>query len=247
MEYALGLLPDREDRRDLLMARLLPEVTLPVKYDCSEFMGLVRDQGDEGTCAGHASGAEKEWQEWADSLVFRQFSVRWGYEKAREIEPVDGEGTSLRAIVKAQFKFGVCEESFWPYVAGNPGAPLPGAAENAAQYKIRAYAKLNSIDEIMRSLVINGPCLLGLSVTAEWYDESVSSGFIPEIPKNYYYYGGHAICIAGFNRQTRMFKFKNSWGTDWGDSGYARISFGSIERTWISAWSTTDLIGGVAA
>ncbi|MGP1346202.1 MAG: C1 family peptidase [Phycisphaerales bacterium] len=36
-------------------------------------------------------------------------------------------------------------------------------------------------------------------------------------------YGGHAVTIVGYDQ--RGFIIKNSWGTDWGDSGYARITF----------------------
>ncbi len=36
-------------------------------------------------------------------------------------------------------------------------------------------------------------------------------------------YGGHAVTIVGYNN--KGFIFKNSWGKDWGDSGYGFISF----------------------
>lgn len=36
-------------------------------------------------------------------------------------------------------------------------------------------------------------------------------------------YGGHAVTIVGYD--THGFIIKNSWGTNWGDAGYARIAF----------------------
>lgn len=36
-------------------------------------------------------------------------------------------------------------------------------------------------------------------------------------------YGGHAVTIVGYDE--RGFIIKNSWGTEWGDGGYARIAF----------------------
>jgi C1A family cysteine protease len=40
--------------------------------------------------------------------------------------------------------------------------------------------------------------------------------------------GGHAILIVGYNLQTKMFKFKNSWSSNWGDKGYGYISFSYV-------------------
>lgn len=36
-------------------------------------------------------------------------------------------------------------------------------------------------------------------------------------------YGGHAVLIVGYDE--RGFLVKNSWGTDWGDAGYATIAY----------------------
>ena len=35
----------------------------------------------------------------------------------------------------------------------------------------------------------------------------------------------HIVVFTGFDRMLKMFYFKNSWGTDWGDKGYGRINF----------------------
>ncbi|MDP3936151.1 MAG: C1 family peptidase [Alphaproteobacteria bacterium] len=35
----------------------------------------------------------------------------------------------------------------------------------------------------------------------------------------------HAICLCGYDDERRAFRFKNSWGTSWGDNGYAWITY----------------------
>lgn len=41
--------------------------------------------------------------------------------------------------------------------------------------------------------------------------------------------GGHAYIVNGVNRDKAMFRIKNSWGRDWGKSGYAYIPFEDME------------------
>lgn len=36
---------------------------------------------------------------------------------------------------------------------------------------------------------------------------------------------GHAVLLVGYDRKEGYFKFQNSWGTSWGDSGYFYTSF----------------------
>lgn len=40
----------------------------------------------------------------------------------------------------------------------------------------------------------------------------------------------HAVVIAGYDDDNRRFLLKNSWGTDWGNDGYAWISYDYIAR-----------------
>jgi hypothetical protein len=37
--------------------------------------------------------------------------------------------------------------------------------------------------------------------------------------------GGHAVCLCGYDDSERAFKFRNSWGTTYGNNGYGYISY----------------------
>ena len=41
--------------------------------------------------------------------------------------------------------------------------------------------------------------------------------------------GGHSVEVVGYNIATRMFTFKNSWGTSWGDKGYGYMPFANLQ------------------
>lgn len=39
---------------------------------------------------------------------------------------------------------------------------------------------------------------------------------------------GHAITLTGYDEVTRSFSFVNSWGTDWGNRGFGRLSYETL-------------------
>ncbi len=58
--------------------------------------------------------------------------------------------------------------------------------------------------------------------------------------------GGHAMTIVGYDDNygggVGAFKIANSWGTAWGCSGYAWISYNSFKANAIEVWTMTDKI-----
>jgi len=236
-----GLIPDSPDSRDIMMSSLMAPVSIPIKIDLREYMGPVRSQGQEGVCGGMAAAGMKENQEWRESLEYKQLSPRYIYEMSRVIEPQRGEGTSLRALVKALHQFGICEEKFWPYKEGG-GSPLkPGADENAKINRISGYVLLEKLEGVIESIVVNGPCIMGMNITPEWYNIP-TDGMMKKVRSNAHIFGKHAIVGVGFDRSERLFLVRNSWGPMWGRGGYAWIPFQSIIEQMCGAWSATDLL-----
>ena len=58
------------------------------------------------------------------------------------------------------------------------------------------------------------------------------------------YLGGHAICMVGFDRRNQMFKFVNSWGSQWGDSGFGHIGYATLQTLLMDAWGMVDAPDG---
>jgi len=243
--YKLGCLKDPKDLRDIPMALVLPPIPLPAKVDYSKSMTPVRNQGNEGTCVAFASVVGvKEYQDAKEYRKSIELSPRYTYSLCKKNDGDPGsEGTYPRVAMKMLLNYGTPPESYWPYKPHQADRPRSGAPKAALKYRVKAYARIRTLLEMKRSLVINGPFLAGVDVYESWFTDRVfKTGLVPMPKKSEQYQGGHAICIVGYDDNKGIFKFKNSWGKAWGDKGYGYLSYDYIRKYCVDAWSATDLI-----
>jgi len=81
--------------------------------------------------------------------------------------------------------------------------------------------------------------MIGVPVFEEWmYPEN---GIINYPSNSDDVWGGHAICIVGYDDSTGLVKFKNSWTTGWGKNGYGYLSYRYINDFLWSAWVAKDI------
>lgn len=231
------------------MSSFLPDISAPSNIDYTEEMSPVRSQGTEGTCVAFAIAVGvKEWIEKKQNN-FKELSPRYLYEKTKKEDEIPddaprctpkGDGLYIQDALKRIQKYGVCEEKYWKYEECSPGNPQSGAEENAEQHKINVYAKLDTLDSIKKSLLVNGPCIAGVYVYSNW-EKSWPTGEIT-MPGKSEFLGGHAICIVGYDDDKKYLKFKNSWGPEWGDNGYGYLPYEYMSLNGSEAWGITDLI-----
>ena len=93
----------------------------------------------------------------------------------------------------------------------------------AAQRKATAYFNMNKNFSQWRTwLASHGPIMVGLGVDHTWDNATATHGlldtFQPDTVR-----GGHAVRLVGYTKDAR-FIIRNSWGTTWGDKGFAYAS-----------------------
>lgn len=173
--YTLGCRKDPKDLRDIPMALVLPPIPLPKSFDYSPHMSPVRDQSNEGTCVAFASVVGvKEYQDSKEYKKLIQLSPRYLYSLCKKFDGApDEEGTYPRIAMKILLNYGVCPEIYWPYRPHQKDSPKQGADTKAKIYRINAYARLKTVLEMKRNLVVNGPFLAGVEVFESWFNKRV--------------------------------------------------------------------------
>jgi len=258
MRYPLTYKADPEDKRDYNFSSNFESVEemlfeLPVVVDHTSDMTPIKDQGQLGSCVGFAVTALKEWQEAKeheaeilegkrDHRKGKQYdlSESWLYWNCKEIDEWRGEeGTSIRYAMQVLRKVGVPTEKAWPYddiVIGKPKSWAPLVSKWSL---IDSYWRLNNLSELKAALK-NGPVPIGMACFREIF--YVRTNGVIEYPANpNEIYGGHAVCAVGYNDETKRIKFKNSWGSSWGDRGYGYIGYNYINDFMWDAWTCKDL------
>jgi C1A family cysteine protease len=244
-DFYLGCYKSSYDKRDWLVTSLVADMVdvLPIKYDITDKMTLVQNQGNEGSCVGFSGCAIKEYQEQIDYSRYIRLSERFIYEESKKISG-HSEGTTLKACAKVLVEKGICEYKFWEYKPKEVGERKPGADANALKYRIQAgYVRITNEKELKASLIKYGAIHLGVLVYRNWYKQN--KGHIPNLGfwDNWLArpLGGHAIALVGYNDETKEYKFKNSWGKDWGDAGYGYISFKHMKQIMMDAICYIDI------
>jgi C1A family cysteine protease len=243
-----GLLKCKPDDRDYLMEAFLDDRGLPSHFDLTDEIPTIKSQGAEGSCTGFSGSYLKEYQEQIEWGMFIELSPRFLYEKAKELywgkRAQKKEGADLRSVMKVLLDLGICEEHLWPYVAQKRGEPDEFAYDNAGKYRIKNYARIRTLRELRASLVQFGVIIAGILLYKS-VRKTGKDGIIPNPnmawPSNWRPIGGHAIAICGYNDNTKLVKFVNSWGKKWGQQGFGYVSYDYIRNHLMDAYSCVDI------
>lgn len=232
LNHGYGYLRDSLDARDYIFTAR-PEVlrALPPQVDhrTTGFMPAVYDQGQIGSCVGNACTSAFDFIHAKQGLGFLVPSRLFDYYNARDIEGHAGSdaGAQIRDGVKVLATLGTCPETEWPYdtskVLVKPPAKdyTDALANQVLQYK----SVPQTADQIKGALADNLPVVCGFAVY-QGFENLPSNGIVPLPGPNERPLGGHAQHFCGYDAtlsrsHETLYLSKNSWGTNWGLSGYS--------------------------
>lgn len=242
----LDVKKDPIDLRDRMYEGSLME--LPPWIDNRAKVPFVLYQGNEGACTGFGLAAIINYllankimkgTALSPGPLRRKDSAspRMLYELAKRYDEWEGddyEGSSIRGAMKGWYKHGVCSEGVWPYRSAGKDTRLTGARQlDALQRPLGNYFRVRHLhlSEMHSALAEVGILYASASVHGGWFDVDTETG---RIPLRHDPAGGHAFAIVGYDRKGLW--IQNSWDTDWGVNGFARLSYDDWLENGYDCW-----------
>ena len=229
--------PDNHDKsRDLhynLSLKSEHLAVLPPSMDLTKApQPAIYDQGNLGSCVDNAGCALLGFDEGKEGNSVELFSRLFAYFMARHGVPQD-DGSTLFDFLDGVRRKGICLESLWPYDESKVFDVPPAAAfANAVpREKGLNFYRLSSISDMKNCLAQNYPFFFGISVYESFEQPGPNAeGMIP-MPNMHkeQLLGGHALACFGYDDTKGAIHFRNSWGTSWGESGWAWLPYAYVQ------------------
>lgn len=239
--YGGGCLTAQSDKRKAMPGRLslLNAKALPTYVDLTEGNNdfpPVGNQGKQNSCVGWAIAyAIKTYlkqveKKWGSGVPEHQFSPAFIYNQLNTSPEKYGGSIYLGDAMNLVEEMGVCTLKDMPYDSESH-TTMPNAVqkESARWFKSQEYKELwNDVTAIKECLSNRIPVLIRLPLWESLYNLNRINPVYRN--QNIVTENGHAVCLVGYydnynNSGTGVFKFINSWGKGWGESGYGYVTY----------------------
>ncbi len=229
----LGLVPPvHTGKEPLLSLEAAPLFTLPASLDWrnngGNYVTPVRNQGGCGSCWAFASTGALE-----SATLISNLAPGIDLDLSEQVLVSCGGvgscgGGSIDSVANFFKNTGLPVESCYPYTGTDAACSNACADWQSSTYGISNwhYVATTSptVDALTTALNTHGPLVTTMSVYQDFF--SYQSGV-------YHYTSGtfagfHAVLLVGYDDIEQYFIVKNSWGTDWGESGYFRIAYSEL-------------------
>jgi len=239
-------------------------LALPSSADNSDGLPPVGDHGDQGSCTPWAVAYYyKSYQEarehgWNLSDPAHRFSPAFLYNQLQYYDEGSTFEDNFRLLMDqgcaamAQMPYDEADHLSWPD-ARTYRAAIP---YRAASYDYLGTGETPDILDVVKAVISDGDlCVVGIEV----FDQSPSlpgrfrrlsaSDFHYLMPdaEDRFHAGDHAVTIVGYDESKfdgkGGYKIVNSWGTNWGESGFAWLSEPFLATHAFGFYRMTDRAG----
>lgn len=227
--------------------------------DLADHLPPPGDQGDTHTCVAWAVAAVRSYQiarragseryPSGPSARSERASPQFIYDLAIDQGQPCTSGLAMPAALEVARDQGIATLSEWPLRRDCHGPVDRGAMRSARGRRASTFRKVlgrlrpgtahsaDALVAIKQQIAADHPVLAVVS----WPDElrDFAGGLVYRGP-NTRTVNAHALVIVGFDETRSAFKVLNSYGTDWGNGGYAMISYESMRHIALETYVVYD-------
>lgn len=230
--YAKGLSLIPNEEYEALPAVPRFRAFLPPSADLSEWLPAVGDQGEQSSCTAwsttyymrsyyvnRAAGNAARPQSLSPAFVYNQLAPR-GARCA--------EGLAIGRVLDFLKNRGAPPYASFPYAMSSCDAlPDQTVEQQASNFRIRDWKRLErgKLDDVKGEIAAGNPVVIGMLLPPSFSYHKGSAPFDDITPSP----DAHAMTVIGYDDNRRAFRLINSWGTAWGDRGYAWVSYRAFQ------------------
>ena len=219
--------------------------TLPPRVSLQQYAPTPQHQGQQGSCVGWASsfaartilhsratGQPANQVAFSPSYLYNQIALR------------GCQGAYMLDAMKAMQQGGTLPIRQYPY-DDDSCSDMPNSSEQAAaeRFRIKGYNRLTlgannyqiDMNAMRQNLAQGAPVVIGMQVGGSFMQAMRGREHWQPNRRDYskYGYSGHAMTVIGYDDNYPgggAFQLQNSWGTDWGDGGYAWVNYDDFQE-----------------
>ena len=199
-------------------------IDVPLAVDNRAYCTAIEDQGANPWCAAYTAAAFAENVLWRRTGRIRQVEVEPIYTWAKAHDGFRDDGTTLECALGG----------------------LLATAKDVFDGKLCKVRTVGSgllypdVDDVMAAVHRFGCFLAGFAITDEWYEQRgghyvISGGRGQSL-------GGHAVLVCGYDEKGVW--IENSWGADWGQRGFAKLTWEAFRKQFFAGAVLTNCLDG---
>ncbi len=215
---------------------------LPESVSLLKYAPERQDQGKQGSCVAWSSvyaartiveaastGQQGNQVAFSPAFVYNQIGLE------------GCQGSYIQKAMEFMTKNGVVKFNSFPY---NPNdcdrQPTQANLQEAAQNKLHGFTRLTddagtngiNVRAVKEHLAKDAPVVIGMMVGGSFMQPMFGKELWAPTnqDREQVGFGGHAMCVIGYDDRKQAFQIMNSWGPQWGNNGVAWVKYADFKE-----------------